>query len=53
MEGQGGANVQTFISLINFSIEFINKSQLGPENTPVQQKEKANQQSKGGKFNIT
>ncbi len=38
MEGQGGANVQTFISLINFSIEFINKSQLGTENAPVQDK---------------
>lgn len=53
MEGQGGANVQTFISLINFSIEFINKSQLGMGNAPVQDKKNANQQSKGGKCNIT
>lgn len=41
MEGQGGANVQTFISLINFSIEFINKSQLGMGNAPVQDKKNA------------
>lgn len=36
MEGQGGANVQTFISLINFSIESIKKTQLGEEITPMQ-----------------